>query len=235
MGAPKQGWFVADPSPRLVRRVCLPASYVVFFAGLLMSSFLAFSDKPFDAREAVISDLLSPDENPRGYGAGAAGTAASGLLLIPAAALFYRRLGFMRRKATAAGTVLFAAGLAAAIAIGCLAPFTHGYTPLHIQLAFAALIGIYCGTLIWSAIAAPAAVEGGSSWAPALVGMVAVHAAELLFLVYLYFTPDFFDNGRLLTGLAFWEWVLCVAIGVSLLILADAVEALTTRRCSAGE
>jgi hypothetical protein len=73
------------------------------------------------------------------------------------------RHGGVRRKLALAGTVLLGAGLAAAIAIGFLAPFTTDYTPLHIQLAFAAFIGICAGTLVCSIVAALPALETGGS------------------------------------------------------------------------
>ena len=122
--------------------------------------------KPFDIKETVISDLESPEDNPRGYGAAAAGTAICGILLIPAATLFYSRLRVVRRKLALVGAALFAVGLSAAIAIGFLAPFTRDYTPLHIQLASAAFFGICSGTLVCSIIAAIPALEAGDSWGP---------------------------------------------------------------------
>jgi hypothetical protein len=200
-------------------------------AASLVASLFYFSEKPFDIKAAVISDLESPEDNPRGYGAAAAGTAVCGILLIPAAAatLSYSRLRVVRRKLALLGAALFAAGLAAAIAVGFLAPFTRDYTPLHIQLAFAAFIGICSGTLVCSIIAALRALETGDSWGPRLVAMVVVQGSVLLFLVYLYFTPHFFNCKGLLTSLAFWEWLLCADCVVSLWILTAALDAISTR------
>jgi hypothetical protein len=220
---------IGTVTPRLVRRVFLPVSCAVFFGSLVVASLFYFSEKPFDIKAAVISDLESPEDNPRGYGAAAAGTAVCGILLIPAATLFYSRLRVVRRKLALVGAALFAAGLAAAIAIGFLAPFTRDYTPLHIQLAFAAFIGICSGTLVCSIIAALPALETGDSWGPRLVAMVVVQGSVLLFLVYLYFTPHFFNYKGLLTSLAFWEWLLCADCVASLWILTAALDAISPR------
>jgi len=168
----------------------------------------------------VISDLQSPEENPAGYGAAAVGTATAAVLLIPAAVFFHGRLSRVRRKVAWAGTALFATGLATAVAIGVLAPFTRDYTPVHIQLAFAAFTGVCGGTLAWWIVAALGARE------PWMMALAAVQCGVLLFLVYLYFTPHFFHNQGLLTSLAFWEWVLCADCAVSLWLLAAGLERL---------
>jgi hypothetical protein len=202
----------------------LPASFAVFFLGLLVSSVFYYREKPFDAKAAIISVLESPDDNPHGYGAGAAGTAACGMLLVPAAVLFYERLRAVRPKLTLAGTLLFGTGLASAMAIGFLAPFTRGYTPVHVQLAYAAFMGICAGTLILLMVAAWPAGEAGQSWGRAAAGMAVFNSAVLLLLMYSYFGPEFIDNGRLLTSLAFCEWMLCADCAVSLWVLAAAVE-----------
>nr|MDQ2899336.1 hypothetical protein [Acidobacteriota bacterium] len=55
----------------------------------------------------------------------------------------------------------------------------------------------------------------------------------ILFLIYLYFSPHFFDK-RLLTTLAFWEWVLCVDCAASLWLLTAALEAIAPRCATLG-
>jgi uncharacterized membrane protein YhaH (DUF805 family) len=220
-------------TPRLVRRVLLPVSCAVFFGSLVVASLFYFAEKPFDLKAIVISDLESPEDNPRGYGVGAAGTAVCGILLIPAAAVSYRRLQVVRRKLALAGTVLLGAGLAAAIAIGFLAPFTTDYTTLHIQLAFAAFIGICAGTLVCSIIAALPALETGGSCGPRLVAMVVLQGSVILFLVYLYFTPHFFNYKGLFTSLAFWEWLLCANCVASLWMMIAALDGISPQINSA--
>ena len=200
----------------------LPASYLLFLVGTLASGAIFFSSRPFDAKAAILSDLLSPDDNPHGYGASAAGTAFSAILLGPAAAVFYQQLRKDHPKLALAGTIMFAVGLASAIGIGILAPFTHDYTPLHIQLASAAFIGISAGT--WFHLLA-------ARGAPALL---IFQLAAVLVVVFLCYGPVHFDNHRLLTSLAFWEWALCLDCGAALWALAGEVErkaAGKTARC----
>jgi hypothetical protein len=216
-------------TPRLVLGLFLPASFAVFFVGLLSSSAFYFRTRPIDLKAAVISDVESPGDNPHGYGAAAAGTAACGLLLAPAAALFYQRLRVVRRRLTVAGSLLFAAGLASATAIGLLAPFTRGYTPLHIQLAFAAFIGICGGTLILLFVAAGMAREAGRGLRRAASGIAALNSLVLAFLLYMYFGPEILNNDGLLTSLAFCEWMLCVDCALSLWILAAVIARTPTR------
>jgi hypothetical protein len=191
-------------TPRLVRRTLLPASYLVFLASMLVSGTIFFRGKPFDAKAAVLSDLQSPDENPHGYGVAAAGTALSAFLLAPATAVFYRCLRKEHPKLSLAGAMAFAVGLSSAVSLGILAPFTHGYTPLHVQLASAAFIGICAGA--WFHLLAARA-------APTLL---IFQLAALLIAIFLCYGPMDFNNDRLFTSLAFWEWVLCLDCGVAL-------------------
>lgn len=195
----------------------------MFLLGQAASAAWYFRGRPLDFQAAIISDLESPEDNPHGYGAGAAGAAGCGLLLAPVALVFHRRLRPLRARLAWAGTLLFGAGIAAATAIGFLAPFTRGYTPLHIQLAYAAFIGICAGTAILLAIAAGPARQPGES-GRAAAGMAALNGAVLVFLVYLYFGPEIFDNAHLLTSLAFCEWLLCADCAAALWVLAAAVS-----------
>jgi hypothetical protein len=198
-------------TPRFALRVLVPASGLIFLLGLAVSGAIFFRGKPFDLKAAVISDLESPEDNPHGYGPSAAATAVAAILLAPAALIFYRQLRSWRLWLARAGAALFAVGIAGAIGIGMLAPFTRGYSPLHIQLAYAAFIGI-----------------GGGIWFDLLAARAAtalrwVQGAVFLFLVYLYFGPDFFSDEHLLTSIAFWEWLLCADVGIALWALARAV------------
>jgi hypothetical protein len=204
--------IVFDLTPRLVRRALIPASYLIFFAGMMASSATFYRGKSFDLKAAVISDLMSPEDNPHGYGVAAAATAVSGILLAPTVILFCRQMRKNRPKLVMAGAVMFAVGLGATIVIGVLSPFTVGYSSLHIQLAYIAFIGICAGTVchLVAARATPA--------------LIVVQCGVLLVLVYLYVVPDFFTNDRLLTSLAFWEWILCVDCGVGLWVVAKVVE-----------
>jgi hypothetical protein len=199
-------------TPRIVRRVILPVSYFIFLGGVLISAAIFYRGRPFDAKAAILSDLQSPDDNPHGYAASAMATTLSAILLIPAVATFHRWLRNERPKLALAGSVGLTVGLTAAIALGFLAPFTHGYTPLHIQVTAAAFIGVSAGAWLHLLAARGAAA------------LLIFQFGALLALVFLCYGPVEFDNTRLLTGLAFWEWVLCVDCAAVLWGLARVVE-----------
>ena len=199
-------------TPRTVRRTLLPASYLVFIAGTLASGAIFYHGRSFDVKAAILSDLQSPDENPHGYKALAAGIALSATLLVPSVIVFYRQLCGKHPRLATAGAVMFAVGTGSAIAVGVLAPFTHGYSPLHVQLASAAFIGIAAGTVLYL-LAARASRT-----------LLFFQLGVLLLLAFLCYGPIDFDNSHLLTGLAFWEWVLLADCGVALWALARVIE-----------
>jgi hypothetical protein len=205
-------------TPRRVRRLLVPASFLVFVAGLGASSVALYRAQPFDIKSAFISNLESPAENPRGYGVAAAATAISGILLAPAVVLFFRQTRKNHPRFALAGAVLFAVGLGATIAIGALAPFSLGYSRLHVHLAYVAFIGICSGTVCYLAAA------------QANRAFITLQVAALLVLLYLYFGPDFLSNDRLLTSLAFWEWMLCLNCGIGLWTLARTIEKKTAEK-----
>jgi hypothetical protein len=53
--------------------------------------------------------------------------------------------------------------------------------------------------------------------------LIAAQGGTLIFLIYLVFGPELFDNHRLLTSLALGEWLLCVGRGVGMWGLAKAI------------
>ena len=217
-------------TPQAVLLGWLPAAYAAFATGLLISSLVYSRSKGFHLgfESFVISDLESHKDNPHGFAAGATGTALCGLLLFPSALFLYRRLRLFHTRLALAGLMLFAAGLAAAVSIGCLAPIAQDYSLSHIQLAFAAFIGISAGKLIWMLLASRAAIAvGHSSWRVS-AGIGLFDSAILLFLVFLYFAPDgfFFNDDHLWTSLAFCEWGLCADCAATLWILAAVVSSL---------
>jgi len=77
-----------------------------------MSARSFYSGRPVHLRDAMISGLLSPTDNPRGYVIASAGTALCGLLLLPVALVFYRRLSRLNRPLAMAGAFLFGLGAA---------------------------------------------------------------------------------------------------------------------------
>lgn len=204
-------WRVLRLTPRLAYRVFVPASELIFVLGLLVSGTIFFRGKALDFKAAVISDLESPEDDPRGYAVLAGGIAVSGALLAPAAVIFYLALRDKKRWLARIGAGCFALGIAGAIAIGATAPVTRGYSPMHVYLAYAAFIGITGG--IWFNVLA----------LPSLSFMKWFQGGVFLFLLYLCFGPDFFSDDHLLTSIAFWEWLLCADVGFALMALARAV------------
>ncbi len=163
-------------------------------------------------KAAVLSDLQSPDENPHGYLVAAAAASAAAILLAPVAWVSYRYLRKPHPCLALAGAAGFAVGLASAMATGVLAPFTHGHTPLHIQLASAAFLGITAGT--WLHLLAARAGRA----------LILFQLVALLAVIDLFYGPVDFRNDRLLTGLAFWERMLCVDCAAALGALARKIE-----------
>jgi hypothetical protein len=199
---------VEPPSPRFARTILIPVSALVFFVGLLLASISYFSAQQRTFIDALISWLQSPSANPHGYLFATGGTAVSGVLLAPVALMFYRRLTAIHRALAAIGSFFFAAGLLAAVLIGCLAPFPETYEPLHIPLAYAAFIGIATGLAVCLAVAAKRAKQ---SRRRVLMSLAAIMGAVVVFLFYLLLVSDaFFDNQHWYSSLAFLEWLLCV-------------------------
>lgn len=209
------------PSPRFARGILIPASTLVFFVGLLLASVSYFSAQQRTFIDALISWLQSPSANPHGYLFATGGTAVSGILLAPVALMFYRRLSAIHRALAVIGSFFFAAGLLAAVLIGCLSPFPDTYEPLHIPLAYATFISMSAGLAICLAVAACAS----QSRRRVLTGLAAFMGAVVLFLFYLLLVSDaFFDNKHWYTSLAFLEWLLCVGNAAYAYLLAAVLE-----------
>jgi len=198
-------------TPKIVCRVLLPASLLVFVLGLTISCVTFYRGRPVEFKSAVLSDLESREENPHGYGALATAIAASAILLVPAAISFAQRLRRRSPMLALTGMIAFGLGLGSAIAIGVLAPFTAGYSPVHIGLAYGVFMGV-CGGTVFHLIAARASVV-----------LIALQCGVLLLLACLCIGQVSFTNDRLLTSLAFLEWVLCGDCGFALWMLANVV------------
>jgi hypothetical protein len=185
------------------------ASAAVFFAGLAISSAYYFSGRPIHFSDAVISNFLSPVDNPRGYLAASAGTALAGLVLAPTALSFFRRMGAIHRRGSLIATIFYAAGILAAIAIGCLAPVREIDFSVHLFLAYAAFMSLQAGISVYLTVSAYSAKSRGRT-AFAVVEWV---LAILVFAVS--FGPDWQGSA------AFCEWSLCATIAAGLWVLAS--------------
>lgn len=185
----------------------------IFFATVLGSSIPYYRGRSFNPREAIISRLQSPYDNPGGYRIAAAGTVVFALLTLPAAWLFFRKLRHIHWVLAWIGSVLIALGLLGAAALGCLAPFSSPYDPSHIVLALLIFFALSAGLTVCLGLAA---------WSTRRLGLwllTAVQFTALPVLVYMTFTPDFPPERSFLSSLAFLEWALCLVTGASILVL----------------
>ena len=196
----------------LVRHRLIPVSYLIFFAGLVVSASIYYHGRPFDPRQAIVSDLEARADNPGGYLASAAGTVLAGVLLLPAAKVFYTESRTNNPRLTLAGTILLGLGLAATITLGALSPFIEAYSEAHIQLAYTAFTGVCAGTLF---LLAASRVSHS---------FIAFQSVVLLFLGWIFIWPGFLSGTEVLRSLAFWEWVLCVDCGIAMWVLGRAVD-----------
>src|SRR6185369_1877889 len=116
---------------------------------MTVSATSFYAGKPFTLRDALISGLLSPSDNPQGYRIAAVGTAICGMLLLPVALLFYRTLAQRNRPIALLGSILFGLGPLSAISILF---FVNEISDIHVYLAFAAYIFMTAGLLLCLAL-----------------------------------------------------------------------------------
>ncbi len=93
-------------------------STAIFLAGMRVSGAIYFSGRAVTFNDAVISNFLSPSDNPNGYLPAALATALAGLMLAPTEVTLCRRMGRIHRWGSILGTAFYATGLLAAILIG---------------------------------------------------------------------------------------------------------------------
>ena len=195
------------PRPRHL----LTAACFVFLAGMLAACVPYYSARPWNVSDAILSELLSPTDNPHGYGAAVAGAALAALLLVPLVPVL--------RRFSRAGAYLFAAGLGSCLAIGALAPFSEDYSPTHVHLAYATFIFSTAGILVCSF----AVWRAGKH--RLLLGSIVVQACVLVFLFYLFLGPEFFPPGTpWWRSLALCEWSLCFGTAVFLRVLLFSID-----------
>jgi Protein of unknown function (DUF998) len=194
-----------------------------FFLGLLTSACAFYANRTFQWKDAIISDLQSPEENPNGYFASAFATAMTAVFFFQLLRLFHRRLCGVSLAGTSAGSAFFGVGAAGALAIGCLAPFPVSYESVHIPLAFATFICLVAGTGVYLFLTAKHFHGASRTRRRGLLFCCGLIVAILAVLVKVSFTPDFFSGDSFFTTLALWEWVLCAAIVGFLLVLSSAL------------
>lgn len=231
MSSPKRysappGAASSDQREAYIAIICLS---VVFFIGLLVSGLFFYAGRRFDWTAAIISDLQSPEENPRGYLASALATAITSFFFFRLAAQFHRwsRAGSVWRARMASSA--FGLGAFGALAIGCLAPFPVSYEAVHVPLAFATFFCLVAGLGGHLLLAALRFWRTERRRSLPLVGGCVMILGVLAALAWTYRVPNFFTGDSLWTTLALWEWLLCASI-VGFMLLLTQAHSLTSAR-----
>ncbi len=195
---------------------------VVFFAGLLISAENFFHGAQFNLKAAVISHLASPAMNPHGYLPAVLGTAIAVILLLPPAIFIYQRLAVTQPRLSKTGFAFISTGVLCAIIIGGLSPAPYTYDHVHIPMAFAIFICLSAGTLLFTVAANRLVSPQHKAMGWMLLSSTIFLVAVLLFILFLYFTPRFFDENIWLRNRAVYEWALsaCIAVCTIALVLA---------------
>lgn len=196
--------------PVMNGRRAVAASIAIFLAGIAISAVSYFSRRPLRFSDAVISNFLSPDDNPGGYLAASLGTVIAALVLALSAPLFYKRMSKIHKAASIAAAVLYGSGLLAATLIGCLAGVSGLDFSVHLMLAYAAFISLQAGISIYLTLA-----TYGPRKSNRLRGFAATEWAAPLLLIALSFGPNWPSST------AFCEWGLCTTIATGLWVLAN--------------
>lgn len=208
-----------------------------FFGSLALGA--QFFPQPYDWRYRVISNLLSPRDNPYGYWIPAAGITLTGLLLLPFAGFLGRSLAAVSRLVARFSQGALIAGSVCLICAGFVVPqHTHpvlGFTRLHEILARSAAAGFALTMLgscwcAWQMQRHRAARSGSAAllavWsAVTLLPLAGIFLSESLLLIgHLHVTGAArlkeILRHTIWWHLGFWEWTGAVAF---YLFLAAAV------------
>ena len=209
---PRKPSTAGCPNPAFVLRRLIPLAYGVFVIGFLMSVAVYSAGRTPKLEDGIMTDLLSRLENPQGWPFSAVATVLCGMLLMPAATLFQHGCKGSYRRWAVLGGWFYRMGLIAACLIGITTPFQQPYQSVHVWLAFLAFMSMVAGLAVCLGLAA----SYHSRFA--LAALAALQIAALVFLVYLFFSPAFFE-GRL-WFLAVCEWGLIALIAAGTVALA---------------
>lgn len=193
-----------------IRRIVW-AGMAIFFAGMAISAAYYFSSRPLRFADSVLSSFLAPEDNPRGYLAGVVGTAIAALLLALAARVLFKASAPIHKAGALAATMLYLAGLLAAILVACLAPVPGIDFSIHLVLAYASFLSLQAGISIFLTIVA---------YGPEGSRGTRIFAAVEWFLAVLLFALSFGPDWP--GSLTFCEAGLCVTIAAGLFVLSRA-------------
>jgi hypothetical protein len=200
--------------PVFVLRRLIPMAYGIFLAGFLISVLVVSAGRSPTLEDGIMSDLLSPIDNPRGYLISAVATVLCGLLLLPVAIVFQRSCGLHPSRWATLGAWIYRVGLIATIATGVTTPFQQSYVPIHVYLAFLAFMSLAAGLAICHAVAALLITSGRLRHAT----LATLQLGAFLYLTYLFFSPGYFNERRWF--LAACEWVVSALVVTGTVSLA---------------
>lgn len=198
----------------------------IFFGSLLFSAHFYFYKAAFNLKTAVISHLQSPIINPQGYLIASVGAAIAAALLFPAAIFIGQHLAILHPKLTQVGLTIFVLGILETIVTGVLSPFPSLYEYVDLPLAFATFISLTAGIVIFLVVMLQLGWQR-KVWRWGLLFSLIFLVAVLVFTLFLYFTPGFFDEKSWLRNRAVYEWALsaCLGLYTSVLVVLTSTPA----------
>jgi hypothetical protein len=226
----------SDLDRRMLLVWVIPLIFVSYFGTLTFAALL--SPESYDWRCRVISNLISPRNDPEFHWIPSFGIAIAGLLVIPFTSYIHGRLRLASQIGTNIGTIAFVSGATLLILAGLIVPqhsHLNGGSPrLHEMLGRAAAHGIGVGmiTLCLCALRGYLIPVIGKklfkfellvSWILAtLVPLVGAASSGCLFLSATAHFP--WSHGvhqalknSIVWHLSFWEWIGSVAVFLFLL------------------
>lgn len=137
--------MLPSPSRGALRWVFLPLILLTFFGSLIVAAW--YFPGPYDWRTRVISNLLSPRDDPQFYRVPSIGIAVAGLLMLPLAAYFEERTRAISRRLARTGRWCLSVAIGLLICAAIVVPQhvkpVFGLTRLH--EAFARTSAIFFG------------------------------------------------------------------------------------------
>src|SRR4051812_46014107 len=131
--------------PSFVLRGIIPLAYGIYLVGFSVSAAVRLAGRHPTLEDCIMSDLLSPEDNPRGWLISAVAAVLCGLMLLPTVGLFLRTWRRLDSRWGVQGAWLYGLGLVSVIAAGVSTPFQQSYVPIHVYLAFFAFMSLVAG------------------------------------------------------------------------------------------
>ena len=227
-------WFWGRLPQWFIQWVVLPGSWFTFFGSVWVAAHRFPGE--YDWRYMVVSRLLSEDKNPQGYWLIALGTSLSGLMQIPLASFFYKRLRGTSLWGAKLGWVFMILGLAAMILMGVIPYHLSFFSRAHDMLALAAFMGLVFSVVVNTVLVVQQGLfratgkDSMMSWGliSFMVMVLIPIAGTSLTQLYLYLFSrglgwvnlSWRDRGvPVVLSIAFWEWLTCVLLVVYLILL----------------